>query len=306
MLYNMNWLSIIFILLTYLLCTALFVILSLALTDYKDFKRADIKKRGWDSLRAGKLWMALAVSVVFTLISGGISSLSGGATSTFNFNNEVDVNDSAEIAVDSINDMVPYIGIFLIVFAIVMIIALIIGLCFTIFVTNILSVGLYRYFILNLRGRPEFKELFFGFTNGNYVKILKIMFKKTLYEFLWSLLFVIPGIVKSYEYLMIPYILAENPDIDEETAFRLSKEMMAGNKWRTYVLDMSFIGWELLCIFFTLGFGLYLLMPYIYATNASLYEKLRMNVSDDERNELLDEEMFGFKQVEAIETTVDL
>ena len=55
-----------------------------------------------------------------------------------------------------------------------------------------------------------------------------------------------PGIIKSYEYRMIPYILAENPSINWREAFRLSKAMMDGQKWNTFVLDLSFIGWDLL------------------------------------------------------------
>ena len=72
------------------------------------------------------------------------------------------------------------------------------------------------------------------------------MFLKGLFQGLWSLLFVIPGIIKSYEYRMIPYILSENPNISRKRAFEISKQMMKGNKWDTFVLDLSFIGWQIL------------------------------------------------------------
>lgn len=291
------------VLLTYFLVIALFFVLSIVLTDFKGFKRADIKKRGWDSLRAGKFWMAMAVAAVFTLIAGGVSGFSGGASSSlnFNYNVEMDAEDITESVVTSASDIAPYYGLFAVIFVIIILIAMAVALCIAIFLTNILNVGLNKFFILNLFGKPEFKELFSGFSNGNYMKILKIMFKKTLYTFLWTLVFVIPGIIKSYEYYMVPYILAENPDIDEKTAFRLSKEMMKGNKWRTFVLSISFIGWEILCLF-TFGLGYYFLMPYVYASNAALYEKLRMNISVDDREMYLNDEMFGFKRVETIET----
>ncbi len=69
-----------------------------------------------------------------------------------------------------------------------------------------------------------------------------------LYTILWSLLFVIPGIVKSYSYSMTPYILAEHPEMTVTEAITLSRQIMHGNKWRLFCLQFSFIGWELLCI----------------------------------------------------------
>lgn len=269
----------------------LFFVLSIALTDFKGFKRAEIKKRGWDALREGKYWMALAVTAVFTFV--------GGSSSGFSSNVKINVNseDTAEI----FPDMEQYVG----VFALILLLAFIISIFVGIFVTNILNVGLNKFFILNLNEKPEFKVLLSGFTNGNYTKLLKIMFKRSLYVFLWSLLFVIPGIVKSFEYFMVPYILAENPDVDEKTAFRLSKEMMQGNKWRTFVLGISFIGWEILCIF-TFGLGYFFLLPYIYSTHAALYEKLRMNISEDDRKSFLKDEMFGIIEPELIEDANDI
>ena len=64
-----------------------------------------------------------------------------------------------------------------------------------------------------------------------------------LYTFLWSLLLLIPGIVKAYEYRMVPYLLADYPELSTEEAFRISREMMNGEKMNTFILDLSFIGW---------------------------------------------------------------
>jgi uncharacterized membrane protein len=75
----------------------------------------------------------------------------------------------------------------------------------------------------------------------------------TLFTFLWSLLFVIPGIIKSYSYAMTFYIIDENPDIAVEEAIDESKRIMHGNKWRLFCLDLSYIGWIFLCI---LTFGI--------------------------------------------------
>ena len=96
-----------------------------------------------------------------------------------------------------------------------------------------------------------------------------------LFTYLWSLLFVIPGIIKGYEYRMIPYILAENPGIDYREAFAASKQMMDGNKWKAFVLDLSFFGWNFLSIFTCGILAIFYVMPYIYMTNAELYVALK-------------------------------
>jgi hypothetical protein len=100
------------------------------------------------------------------------------------------------------------------------------------------------------------------------------MFLVMLFTFLWSLLFIIPGIVKSYEYRMIPYLVADNPNLTYKEAFAESRRMMQGNKWRTFVLDLSFIGWHLLSAL-TLGIlELFFVHPYQNLANAALYERL--------------------------------
>ena len=96
-----------------------------------------------------------------------------------------------------------------------------------------------------------------------------------LFEILWSLLLVIPGIIKAYEYRMIPYILGDNPNIDREEAFALSNMMMQGNKGKAFVLDLSFLGWYILNGM-TLGIlGIFYVNPYVNQTNAALYLKLK-------------------------------
>ena len=77
---------------------------------------------------------------------------------------------------------------------------------------------------------------------------------------------------------MIPYILAENPKKKRKKAFKLSKEMMKGNKWKTFILDLSFLGWELLSIF-TFGLlNIFYINPYKVATTVELYEVLKKQI----------------------------
>ena len=142
-----------------------------------------------------------------------------------------------------------------------------------VFVGNLLKMGGYRFFILNQTAQPGIGTLLDGFRSGHYLT----MFLRDLFTTLWSLLLVVPGIVKHYEYLMVPYIIAENPAMDYKEAFQISKQMMDGNKWDAFVLDLSFIGWTLLGV---CTFGILLVFyvePYIYLTRAELYHALKNN-----------------------------
>ena len=99
-----------------------------------------------------------------------------------------------------------------------------------VFVGNLLKMGGYRFFILNQTAQPGIGTLLDGFRSGHYVNIVLTMFLRDLFTALWSLLLVVPGIVKHYEYLMVPYIIAENPAMDYKEAFQISKQMMDGEE----------------------------------------------------------------------------
>ena len=98
-------------------------------------------------------------------------------------------------------------------------------------------------------------------------------FLQSIYIILWSLLFIIPGIVASYSYAMTEYILAEDPELTATEAISRSKQMMYGNHWRLFCLEFSFIGWSILCSF-TLGIGNLWLTPYKQAAIAAFYREV--------------------------------
>ena len=111
--------------------------------------------------------------------------------------------------------------------------------------------------------------------------IFKQFFKKWaagflmgLYTFLWSLLFIIPGIVKYYAYAMTPYIMAEKPNMGINDAITKSREIMKGHKWQLFWLDVSFIGWMLLGVV-TLGLGFVFVWPYYNAARAAFYKEIK-------------------------------
>ena len=158
---------------------------------------------------------------------------------------------------------------------------------FVTFLFNPFAVGAQRFMLKSVDGRAEVKEVAYAFDHS-YKNIVKTMFCTQFSIFLWSLLFVIPGLYKKYQYRMVEYIMAEYPDMYYKDAMQLSKEMMDGEKWHAFVLDLSFILWELASVV-TCGLAHVLYVaPYQYLTNAALYRRLcvlrdRQNISLEEK-----------------------
>lgn len=149
------------------------------------------------------------------------------------------------------------------------------SLLVTVFVTNIIAAGVVRYFTISeLNGNNAGVEELFGCFRNGYGRIALVMFLRSLFFTLWSLLLIVPGIIKNYEYYMVPYLVAEYPEKDRKEIFALSKQMMTGYKFDTFVLELSFIGWFLLGTL-ACGIGTLFVMPYYEATRAQLYLHLK-------------------------------
>ena len=156
-------------------------------------------------------------------------------------------------------------------FAYIMILSLVMGAAYFI-LGSIIKVG-YAKYNLNLVDRLEgsFDNLFAYFSYWKTTAITRLLCG--LYVLLWSILFIIPGIIASYRYAMTEYILADHPELTASEAINYSKQMMDGNKWRLFCLHWSFIGWEILCVF-TLGIGNLWLIPYKQAATAAFYREV--------------------------------
>lgn len=163
-----------------------------------------------------------------------------------------------------------------------------------IFVIEVLKVGACRFYVENRDYNAPASKLGFGFTGGHYVNVMGTMFLLNIKIFLWTLLLLIPGVVKSYEYRMVPYILAEQPDINQRDAFRISGEMMNGQKLDAFILDLSFIGWWILSAFTCGLLGIFWTAPYVDAVDAELYAVLRDNWMRDYGNPQPDMGGFDF------------
>ena len=114
--------------------------------------------------------------------------------------------------------------------------------------------------------------MFEGFHDYGRIFVTKLL--QAVYTALWSLLLVIPGIIKSYSYAMTDFILKDEPEMKNNAAIEKSMVMMDGNKMKLFMLDLSFIGWAILCLF-TFGIGFFFLQPYMQASHAAFYEDLK-------------------------------
>ena len=141
-----------------------------------------------------------------------------------------------------------------------------------------MTAGLNRYFLSLIRvDYATVGDLFSRFSDG-YGKTVSVMFLLYIKKCLWSLLLIVPGIIKTYEYMIIPYILAFNPHLSHKRYFEIAHDAMKGFKFKLFCLQLSFIGWWLLAILVTvvtcgLGVtGMFFLMPYIYASYAAFFD----------------------------------
>jgi hypothetical protein len=255
-------------------------------------------------------WKCVLCGLIFAIIVGGASGAGGaasGGSSTFSslmYNNqhreETETVEEVEVeGIDENSDPVTVtvvtsddngneidvnetdvafgIAIFsivaLTVFAIVLV-ASAVGIAIDVLLINPVEFGCRNFFRRNLDEPAKLSSLTFAF-DKNYKNAVKTAFFKDLFIWLWSLLFVIPGIIKAYEYRLVPYIFAENPDMKYSDILAESSKLMKGNKWKTFVLDLSFIGWELLSLCTCGLLSIFYVDPYKLQTDAALCEALK-------------------------------
>ena len=215
-------------------------------------------------------WLCVAVSAITMFLMGGGIGINAGNT---NVQQETESILKGEQSIQQLIEQIPP-GIIL-ALGVAVLFGLVLGICILILVSNVAQVGCNRYFIENREHKTSIGQVFYGFQGGRYTSIVWIMFLKGLYIFLWSLLFWIPGIIKTYSYLMVPYIVAENSDLDKSRVFKISRQMMRGHKWEAFVLGLSFLGWNLFGAFTGGIVNLLYVNPYIHATYAEFYSALK-------------------------------
>lgn len=211
--------------------------------------RSELKTNAKSVLRR-TYWLSFALCIVYGILAG----VSSSAASMQSY--------AASFEINLAYGVVLTVGLF--------------SLAYGIFIANPLEVGINDFFMTAREFDVSFGKLFSVFSK-NYLNVVKTLFLRNLFITLWTFFFIIPGLIKTYEYFFIPYILAENPDISSDRAFELSRAMTKGKKFDIFVLQLSFMGWTLLgmlacCV------GLWFVNPYIMATNAELYAAQRSQV----------------------------
>ncbi len=144
-----------------------------------------------------------------------------------------------------------------------------------IIVSGPLTYGFHSVTLACARGFDwKLEHTFKGFTKA-FGESIVLCLLQSVFIFLWSLLFVIPGIVKTYSYALAYYIANDNPTLGANECITKSREMMSGHKWQLFCLDLSFIGWYILGAL-CLGLGTYLVTPYHQMARANFYAELKM------------------------------
>ena len=219
------------------------------------WNRAELKMRG--NMAFKKNYVS---AVVVALLMGIFGTVSGESSARR-------VSENSDIYSGNIFNVEMITGLLAGIATVVILIVLVAK----VFVGNLLKMGGYRFFILNQTAQPGIGTLLDGFRSGHYVNIVLAMFLRDLFTALWSLLLVVPGIVKHYEYLMVPYIIAENPAMDYKEAFQISKQMMDGEKMEAFIMDLSFLGWYLLSAVTCGLLAIFYVNPYVQASFAEMY-----------------------------------
>ncbi len=156
-----------------------------------------------------------------------------------------------------------------------------------------LGIGMMDWYRKSIFQKTSLGEMFAPYTKGRLWGSIGTMFLVQLYTFLWSLLFIIPGIIKSYSYCQTCFIKAENPNIPAKRAIELSKIMMEGHKGDLFYLHLSFIGWMILSYLTYFILGIVYVFPYFYSALSFAYIEVK---ADAIAKGLIDASEFEYRQ----------
>jgi len=242
--------------------------------------RIEVKNYGKSRFKAN-YWKSVLCAFLISLVAGGTTILS-----RFNLSDtDIDAGDEsmqeltesfndAEQALSSMPDedqaiaaaiVFGLIAILIVVFAVIFIVK--------IFILNPLQVGCYGFFRENAKGfNADLDIIKSGFTNYGHTFVTLLL--KDIFQALWTLLFIVPGIIKAYSYRMVPFILRDNPELSATEVITASRKMMDGQKWNMFVFDLSYIGWMLLGAITCGLVNVFWTEPYRQNANAAIYLKL--------------------------------
>jgi uncharacterized membrane protein len=235
----------------------------------------DFRRQAKEALR-GKWFIALIAGIIASLLGGlngvGSAGVSFGGSSSSEGGSGTVVPPAGGGDVNVSDEMLEILGIFFIILGVVAVVAVIMSIIYLI-VGGAVGIGYSNFNLDIIDGREaRIGTLFDSFDQWKTGFVARLL--SSLYVTFWSMLFLIPGVIASYSYSMMHFVMAENPDMSANEAIRESKRLMKGNKWRFFCLQLSFIGWELLAIFLTAGIGLLWVVPYQQAAYAAFYRDI--------------------------------
>ena len=213
-------------------------------SEYRSLARENLK---------GNYWQSVVVAFIAMVVG---ATLCGGSV----FNVQLDAEDLSVLP----RVLVQYFAFIATIGGIVSFVGFIIG--------GSVQLG-YATYLLKQHNRAHFdlQDLFSQFDQFKDGFLQRLL--RGVYTILWGLLLVIPGIVKNYAYAMTPFIMSENPNMTASEAITASKELMDGHKGELFMLDLSFIGWDILAAL-TLNIGHIFLNPYRHAAYAAFYKDI--------------------------------
>jgi len=215
---------------------------------------------------SGNWGIAVAASLIAGLLGAGGSSV---PVPSFDFSSLTEIFSQSEylphFSLDESLSIPALSGVFVVllgllaIFAVIAIVVAVIG--------SAMDLGRCKFFVRLVHGeRSDLGVLFHYFRHLGNAFVLRLLMN--IFIFLWTLLFIIPGIIAAYSYSMAPYLMAKDPSLSPTAAIRMSKELMRGKKMELFILQLSFIGWSFLCLF-TCGIGYIFLAPYTQTAEAA-------------------------------------
>lgn len=228
----------------------------------KVWTRSELKRRAKEVLKKN-YWKAFLISLVIALAQGSSGGSSQGGEGSASPNQAV----SDFVLANLIVIIIAGIGI------------IILSIALRVFLGYPLEVGGRKYFVQSAQGRDNKGCFKFAFRKENYTGIIMTMLRRSIQNILWFLLLIIPGLIKYYSYSMVPYILADNPNVGSKRAIEISRKITEGHKLNMFVLDLSFLGWYILGLL-ALFVGVLFVLPYYNATYSELYLVLRQRAID--------------------------
>ncbi len=226
-------------------------------------------------------------SSVTSLIKTMTESQSGSTNGTITYTDDqgdshnvtfdLDLSDPASVDQDEVKFVVSTVLAILAIGFVIYLVITVFALAFKYLLLTPFEYGCRKFFRKNLDEPAKLSNIVYVF-DSHYKNIVKTAFLTDLFIWLWSLLFIVPGIIKSYQYRLVPYIMSENPEMSFRDAQAESARLMNGNKWKTFVLDLSFIGWDILSIFTWGLLEIFFVAPYKASTHAALYESIKYGI----------------------------